>query len=176
MLSQTLRATYTHTHTQSHSRGKPYTFRIAALQQKHSLLLAAVEKKETRRTASQPIRISGDFDFSTPPLRLGRAAPRGSHPRAAIGRFSRLYGSHLNTPLFEALCGAAGSNWLNYEDQRHNGGEHGAGTLLKDLSVCFTPCSFNRIADHKQFWDSLVSFLFQPLLPVKEIGAASRKW
>lgn len=51
-----------------------------------------------------------DFDFPIPSLRLDSVFPRGTRPRAAIGCFSRLCGSHLNTPPLEAHRGAAGSN------------------------------------------------------------------
>lgn len=124
-------------------------------------------KERTRQTATQPIKISGDFDFSTPSLRLVRTVPGGTRPRAAIGRFSRLYGSHLNTPRFEAHYHvAAGSNWLNYEKRRHNRAEHGADTLLRDLYVTHRAAlSGSEITN---ILDSLVSFLFQLFLPVNE--------
>lgn len=61
---------------QPHSERKPYT---SALQQKHSLLCSS-SKERTRRTASQPIRIFGNFEFSTHPLRLVTAIPPPEGP------------------------------------------------------------------------------------------------
>lgn len=134
---KSLRLTYSH--TQGHIPGRNLTPSIFQLSNKNiHFSWLRLKRKKPQRTASQPIRISGDFDFSPPPPRLARAAPRGRRPREAIGRFSRLYGSHLNTPRSEAHYGAAGSNWLSQQEQGHNGGEHGADTLLTDLCECFT--------------------------------------
>lgn len=85
-------------------------------------------KERTRGAASRPTRLAGEFDFPTPPPLLARAIPRGTRPRAAIGGFSRLRGSHLNTPRFVARRGGAGSNWAKYRERRYTMGPSAART------------------------------------------------
>lgn len=99
--------------TQSHSRRKPYTFRAADSNNNSR----GAGEEETPPAACQPITTSLQFDFPTPPLRLASTASRGTRPRALIGRFSRLCGSHLNTPPFEAERSAAASNIRGAETQ-----------------------------------------------------------
>lgn len=120
-----LRAPYSRTHNHIPG-GKPYTSRTPALQQKHSLP-PAQSTRNGRRT-SQPIGTAVDFDFPAHRLWLVRPVPGGTRPRAVIGRFSRLCGSHLNTP---SLWGcAAASHSVSGADQQWSraGSRHTAET------------------------------------------------
>lgn len=123
--------------TQSHSRRKPYTFRASDSQQKQS----GSGEKETPRAACQPITTSLQFDFPTPPLRLVSAASRDTRPRVMIGRVSRLCGSHLNTPPFEAERSAAGSNIRGVEAQWRPEQHRSTAERLEWL----TPTSLNAV-------------------------------
>lgn len=160
----------TETHSQPHTRphsGRNLTPSIFQLSNKNiHFSWLRLKRKKPRRAASQPIRISGDFDFSPPPPRLARAAPRGRRPRQAIGRFSRLHESHLNTPRSEAHYGAAGSNWLSQQEQGHNGGEITVRTHCWQTCVSVSPCGCNRNGDYKEF--GIVSFVCPLFVPVKE--------
>lgn len=93
----------------SHNRIPGGNLTPSALQTPTKTLRGSAEK-ETPPAACQPITASLPFDFPTPPLRLASAARRDTRPRVVIGGFSRLCGSHLNTPPFGSERSAAGSN------------------------------------------------------------------
>lgn len=67
-------------HTRPHSGAKPYTFHISALQQKHSLLLAAVEKKETPTNGEPANQNLRRFRFFTSSAAIGPRRPQRPPP------------------------------------------------------------------------------------------------
>lgn len=129
-------------HTQSHSRRKPYTFHISALQQKQSLLrsswLRLKRKKSTDGDAANRRRQRFRFWDSSPAI--GRSDPSRHPPaRSDWSVFPALWKSFE----YASLCGSLQRCWFKLTQisrrATHNGAEHSTDTLLKDRSVCYTP-------------------------------------
>lgn len=127
--------------------GKPYTFHILALQQKHRLLWQNRGKKRRElnpggASQSESLYIS---IFFIPSRWLVHLPEVDSHPRALIGPFSRLHESHLNTLRFVGFTqySSAGSNkWLERLERRRTQWPRLLHGHTADELICFLPNYF----------------------------------
>lgn len=142
-LAQTRRAASSP--TRPHSRGKPNTIHHRPPpEQTHSRLSVRLSAAPQTASGGSSRRPAGQsqpptVQFSPFPSCHWRASSRGgSLPRVAIGCFSRLRASHLNTPPRRRRSIASQSVKVrrDYDGgaETHNGG--GGESLLRDASLC----------------------------------------